>query len=57
MERCFFHCFWVFLSRDPSCCDVRLMNVGRGGRLQVVFCLRFFVLVVLVLYMMFAIGW
>ena len=31
----FFHCFWIFLGRDPSCCDVWLVSVGRGGALQV----------------------
>lgn len=33
--RCFFHCFWSFLGRNPPCSDVRGVNVGKGGALQV----------------------
>ena len=35
MERWFFHFFWIFLGRNPPCCDVRLVGVGRGGALHV----------------------
>ena len=57
MVRCFSHCFWVFLGRKPPCCDVRFVKVGRGVRYKfLVLCLRFLVLVDLVLCMLVAIG-
>ena len=56
VDRCFFHCICIFLGKKLLCCDVRFVSVGIGGALQVfVFCVTFFVLVVLVLYIILAI--
>ena len=33
--RCFFHCFWIFLGKNPPCCDVWFVRFGKGGALHV----------------------